>query len=178
MRTIACLSVRQPWASLLAHGIKSIENRNFVCRNRELFAIHAGKTWGAEEQAVYEQLLQIAIEMGDERRQDVIYRSKNMLGGFVGVANLRECIGEKDWYAHGGRPFDGRQNWFTEPVGWFFTGARPFSMLVPYRGQQGIFRVPAAHLPLAEVAALSAGELAGRQLFKYFRRENSPRITK
>ncbi len=151
-KTIACLSIRQPWASLLVHGIKTIENRSFFCRNRELFGIHASKTWGKDEQAAYDHLLQIAIEMRDVRRQDIIYRSKDMRGGFVGTANLRDCIGAEEWYEHGGWPFDGRKNWFVGPVGWFFTGARSFRVLVPYRGQQGIFRVPASHLPLEDVA--------------------------
>lgn len=146
-KTIACLSVRQPWASLIVHGIKLIENRTFFIKNREMFVIHAGKTWGKDEQHAYEQLFQIAIEMGDKWRQDILYRSRSMLGGFVGVARLRSCVGEKEWYADGGGAFDGRTNWFVGPVGWYFTGARAFPFLVPYRGQQGVFRVPVGHVP-------------------------------
>lgn len=153
-RTIACLSVRQPWASLIVHGIKPIENRSFFCKNRELFAIHAGKTWGDDEEIAYAQLFQIALEMRDERRQDILYRSRYMLGGFVGVARLRSCISEQEWFADGGREFDGKHQWFIGLVGWFFTGARAFSRLVSYKGQRGIFRVPFSHV-------VSAGQEGG-----------------
>ena len=38
------LTIKQPWASLLAHGIKDIENRTWNTAFRGKFLIHAGKT--------------------------------------------------------------------------------------------------------------------------------------
>ncbi len=84
MSTIACLSIRQPWASLCAWGIKHIENRTWHCALREPLIIHAGKTWKAEEQAAYDELMQIAITMRDTRRQEILFLSRSLLGGFVG----------------------------------------------------------------------------------------------
>ena len=42
---IPALSFRQPWAWVVAKGIKPIENRNWPTEYRGLFLIHAGKTW-------------------------------------------------------------------------------------------------------------------------------------
>ena len=144
---IPCLSVRQPWASLIVHGIKPIENRMWSCVLRKRIAIHASKTWGRDEKDAFDMLLQIAIDHGDTRRQDILYMSRNLLGGFVGSAHLRDCIGEREWYAKGGGKFDGWTSWFVGPIGWYFTGARPFDVFVPYRGQRGLFNIPAADLP-------------------------------
>ena len=38
------LTVRQPWASLIVSGMKSIENRNWTTSFRGRLLIHAGKT--------------------------------------------------------------------------------------------------------------------------------------
>lgn len=41
------ISIKQPWASLIAHGIKDIENRNWKCPQKYIgqrVLIHASKT--------------------------------------------------------------------------------------------------------------------------------------
>jgi hypothetical protein len=38
-----CLSIRQPWAWLVAHGWKNIENRTWPTGFRGRFLIHAAK---------------------------------------------------------------------------------------------------------------------------------------
>ena len=40
--TVSCLSVRQPWAWLIVHGYKDIENRTWPTRHRGDTVIHAG----------------------------------------------------------------------------------------------------------------------------------------
>ncbi len=140
--TMACLSVRQPWASLCVWGIKPFENRTWHCALRGPLVIHAGKTWKDEEQAAHDELLQIAINMGDARRQEILTLSRSLLGGFVGVVNMVGCVGEREYYKGGGKPYDGRHAWFTGPYGFQFADARPFPRLVPYKGMQGIFRAP------------------------------------
>ncbi len=147
MSTIACLSIRQPWASLCAWGIKPYENRAWYCAIREPLLIHAGKTWKAEEQAAYDELLQIAINMRDTRRQEIIAMSRSLLGGFVGVVNMVGCVGEREYYKGGGKAYNGWDGWFTGPYGFHFADARHFPQLAPYKGAQGIFRVPVRDVP-------------------------------
>ncbi len=38
-----CLTVRQPWATLIALGIKTVENRTWFTKHRGPLLIHAGK---------------------------------------------------------------------------------------------------------------------------------------
>ena len=40
-----CLSVRQPWASLIVSGFKSVENRSWKTDYRGTIAIHASGTY-------------------------------------------------------------------------------------------------------------------------------------
>lgn len=143
-RPYACLSVRQPWASLIVAGIKPIENRPKPCRFRGKLVIHASKTWGRDERQAYDELLQIAIDMGDARRQDIIYRSKDLRGGLVGWCNMRGYIDADEWFKGGGLGYDGRHEWFVGPFGYILTGAREFPHLISFKGQLGIFNVPAS----------------------------------
>lgn len=39
------LTIRQPWASLIAHGVKTIETRSWSTKYRGPLAIHAGHRW-------------------------------------------------------------------------------------------------------------------------------------
>ena len=66
--SLACVSVRQPWASLCAWGIKPVENRTWYCAYRGPILIHASKTWTKSEEEDYQTLLTIAIRIGDQRR--------------------------------------------------------------------------------------------------------------
>ena len=39
------LTIKQPWASLIAHGVKDIENRTWKTKYRGKILIHAAATW-------------------------------------------------------------------------------------------------------------------------------------
>jgi hypothetical protein len=47
--TLPCLSLRQPWAWLVLHGGKNIENRKWNTRHRGTFLIHAAKGMTIDE---------------------------------------------------------------------------------------------------------------------------------
>jgi hypothetical protein len=42
---VKALTVKQPWAWAIAHGLKSIENRSRPTKHRGPLAIHAGAAW-------------------------------------------------------------------------------------------------------------------------------------
>ena len=78
--TYACVSVRQPWADLLVSGIKSVENRSWKCAHRGPLLIHAGKTWGRDEQSAHDRLLENALHALHHRMVEVLtslYTTKN-----------------------------------------------------------------------------------------------------
>lgn len=142
-RFISCLSVRQPWASLLVTGIKNIENRTWYSSHRGRILIHASKTWGPDEELAHARLMDFAIAMRDDRRQYILSCVKDNLGGIIGECEMQSCITSEDWFVHGGLPYDGKHEWFTGPYGYLMTNAVMYRRIIPYRGQQKLFLVSA-----------------------------------
>jgi len=42
---VKALSLREPWASFMIHGIKTIENRNWPTKYRGTVLVHASSWW-------------------------------------------------------------------------------------------------------------------------------------
>lgn len=111
------LSIRQPWAWLIAHGHKPVENRSWPTPHRGDLLIHAGQQFDADGLASvlqhFPQLRAVLPQQYD-------------LGGIVGRAQLVNCV------QHHASP------WFTGPYGFVMFDARPLPF-VRLRGQLGIF---------------------------------------
>jgi ASCH domain len=86
------LSVRQPWAWLIVHRYKPVENRTWPTRYRGPVAIHASASKNAEEYAealwgIRSLWMTQSIPVPPLPDESVIER-----GGFVGVAQLTDCV--------------------------------------------------------------------------------------
>lgn len=112
------LSIRQPWAWLIANGIKRIENRKWSTSFRGPFFVHAGK--GFDHQA-YEW---ITKTMSFEIPEPKSYA----LGGIVGKAEIIDCVKQHP------------SKWFFGPYGFVLTDASPLPF-IPLKGQLGFFMV-------------------------------------
>jgi len=127
------LSLKQPWATLLAHGLKTVEIRRWPTRLRGRILIHAARVPDPQPWA-WQQLppeLRAAAEQ---------------VGGIVGVGELTGCLVYRDAVAfaadqprHLNDPA-----WFRPPVLYGFT----FTQLTPlrfrrYPGWVRFFRVEA-----------------------------------
>lgn len=80
---LKALSVQQPWAWLLAHGHKDVENRTWRTKHRGEFLIHAGK--GFDKQGyefVRKYFPHIAMPQIEEFER----------GGIVGKAKVVDCV--------------------------------------------------------------------------------------
>jgi len=119
-----CLSVRQPWAWLLVHGPKDVENRTWETRYRGPLLIHASKTPEAEDWRWLVDKGHKILPLDDLPR-----------GAIIGAMNLVDCSKtcRSDWHNPG--------CW-----GWYVASPRVLPAPIPYRGQQGIFPVPATVL--------------------------------
>jgi len=86
---IAVLTVRQPWATLLAHGLKKFETRSWRTIYRGPIAIHASKTFDAESRHWAIQTPEIA-----ELIARCGYRNANELplGVILAIGNLVGCF--------------------------------------------------------------------------------------
>jgi len=93
------LSVKQPWAALLAAGIKTIEIRSWPTRRRGRVLIHAGK---------------VADERPEGWSRIVTPELAALRGGIIGVGDLMACKG----YASA-RTFASDAELHLNDPGWF-----------------------------------------------------------
>ncbi len=111
------LSVRQPWAWLIIHGFKDIENRTWKTNYRGPILIHASKTF--EGAGMVEQIMKVPLP-------EVFSR-----GGIIGMVDLVDCVTESG------------SRWFAGPYGWVLRNARPLPFRA-IRGRLGLFEVEEA----------------------------------
>lgn len=125
------ISVRQPWAALIVHGIKPVENRTWTTTYRGPVLIHAGKKLDIDgEIFLHENALEtVGARLIDSSPEWLTYdTSGRPRGGIVGRAKLVDVV-----VTHPS-PF------FTGPFGWVFENAEPLPFH-PCRGQLGLFRM-------------------------------------
>ena len=119
------LSIRQPWAWLISHGYKNIENRDWPTRFRGPFLIHAGKTMTLDEYFACDLYLR-----GFHWGQSILARmpppAELPRGGIVGQAMLLDCV-----TAHSSEWFEGRFGFVVEE-------AKPLPFLA-CKGSLGFF---------------------------------------
>lgn len=139
------LSIRQPYAWLIVHGIEDVENRSWHTHYRGPLLIHASQAVDAEDiRIMRERLAEQGITLPEELPR----------GGIVGVATLVDCIErvEISWWRRllcrllgkdrvSGCVDQPESIWFEGPYGFILRDARPLPF-VPWRGQQKFFDVP------------------------------------
>ena len=116
------ISIRQPWAWLIVHGYKDIENRSWKTKYRGPVYIHAGKLLSKDEFIDAELVangLGITIPQPDELT----------FGSIIGIATITNCVSESN------------SPWFSGAYGFKLKNATPLDNPIPYRGQLGFFKV-------------------------------------
>lgn len=117
------LSIRQPWAWLIVHGHKDIENRGWWTRVRGRVLIHASKTYSQSVHHDYTWAIDGDFGIQLQSFQEI------ERGGIVGAVDIVDCVRD-----HQSRWKD-RDSW-----GFVLANAEqlPFK---PLRGQLGFFEV-------------------------------------
>jgi hypothetical protein len=134
--TIACLSIRQPYAHWLSNpqlfldkGLKkpkTIENRDWNTKYRGPLLLHASATFEEDALAYW------SARVGPGFKQIVpMHKSGYTLRAIVGIATLADVVTESD------------DPWFVGEYGFVLKDARPIEP-IPYRGQLKLFPVPAS----------------------------------
>lgn len=140
---IPALSVMQPWAHLIIHRFKSIENRSRRCHYRGQILIHAGLK--VDESADISMLRGWhPVADREDPALSKAYRAAGQAGeihrgGIVGIAEVVDCIDTSD------------DPYFVGPFGWVLANARPLRFQ-RCRGMLGFFD-PKIEVDLSEVAA-------------------------
>lgn len=138
--SIPVLSVCQPYAHLIVHGPKRIENRTWATKYRGWIGIHAstGRRY-----------------MKDRDDFEALNGKILMFGAVIGVAKLAACIRREQAQGTRQRALHPMPNasmpdafgwvfddpWFEGPVGWVLLEARSIEPIV-CRGKTGLFRLP------------------------------------
>lgn len=123
------LSIRQPWAWLIIHGGKDIENRMWSTRVRGRILVHAAQGMTRDEWkdawlfAAGSGASPKAIEAGLTR--DNIER-----GGIVGSVEIVDCVQASN------------SRWFMGSHGFVLRDPQPLPFR-PLKGRLGFFEVPA-----------------------------------
>lgn len=76
------ITIKQPWATLIALGLKEFETRSWATKYRGPIAIHAGKSLDFE---AYLECMQVLKEHGYKTHADL------PKGAVIATANLIEC---------------------------------------------------------------------------------------
>jgi hypothetical protein len=125
------LSIKQPWASLIAWGWKDVENRTRRTNFRGRFLIHASKSCTPKE---WDYALEfIAARSPDLHKmlmQDSSFKFDALpRGAIIGSAEIVDCVEASV------------SRWFVGDYGYVIKRAalRP---IVPYKGMLGFFNVP------------------------------------
>jgi len=123
---VKCLSIRQPWAWLVANGWKNIENRTWRTNYRGRLLIHAA---GGMTRGEWHACLLFVCGFAPGLVAQIPTPENLPRGGIVGEAVLLDCVQE-----HG-------SDWFCGPWGWVLADARPLPFRL-CRGRLGLFRDP------------------------------------
>lgn len=126
------LSIRQPWAWLIIHGHKDVENRGWSTRYTGPILIHASK---GMTKAEYEDVNMMLL-FGEVGTLGIQLPEMEALerGGIVGSATIAACLTNSD------------SPWFFGPHGFLVRDAKPLPF-VPFKGALGFFDVPDGLLP-------------------------------
>lgn len=121
------LSILQPWAWLIVHGYKDIENRTWRTNFRGRFLVHAGKRWGREQ--VNDYLWVIAnTDIGLDIPPLFAFENEvGFRGAIVGEATITDCISQSN------------SMWFNGPYGFLLSNPRAYDQPIPQRGALGFF---------------------------------------
>lgn len=123
------LSIRQPWAWLIAAGHKDIENRTWRTSYRGPLLIHASQGMTMREYEETDAFLAFTHQIKHIRLPDPKELER---GGIVGVADLVAVD----------PPSNRKSPWHMEGCyGLYLRNARPLPF-IPYKGQLSIFDVP------------------------------------
>lgn len=142
------ISLWQPWATLMALGLKNIETRSWPTKYQGALLIHASLKMNRSLLAISGPIKEALSQRGFTSIADL------PRGGIIGKVELIGCLKITE------------HNTPTEPelsfgdytpgrYAWICANAKPFKKIIPYRGYQGLFNVPDEVLRVCRVCGCS-----------------------
>lgn len=122
------ISIRQPWAWMIIHGGKDIENRVWKTSFRGPVLIHAAKGMTVEEYISARDFAnRIWAETGKPNTKGVTGGTLER-GGIIGVVDLIDCVTQS------------QSPWFTGNYGFVMANPRPLPFH-PCKGALSFFKI-------------------------------------
>jgi hypothetical protein len=134
------LSIRQPWAWMIIHADKDVENRDWPTKVRGRILIHAAKTvtivdWNSAWDFSY------GTDAPRKANEAGLTRQNIERGGIIGSVEVYACVTQSS------------SRWFMGRYGFLLRDPMPLPF-TPWRGQLGFFDVPLQELPTETREAL------------------------
>lgn len=145
------ISLHQPYASLIAAGLKKVETRSWPTTHRGWLAIHAAKAWRIEQRAAMRRIAEMQPRLFGE-----LFDPHEMpLGAIVAVARLVDCRRMDEAWILEQREIElDVGGWEVGRYGWVLEDVRPVRPAVALCGRQGLFEVDPRALPYEVVTQL------------------------
>lgn len=138
------ITIRQPWATLIADGFKPVENRKWLSHYRGPLAIHAAKGCTLKE---YSDALRFCRNMGITWDKPLDLPGVIVRGAVIAVVDMVGCVE------------DHPSLFFTGPWGHVYQNVRKIEP-VPCSGALGLWELPADVLAQVEARLLGLGRVA------------------
>ncbi|BBH46950.1 ASCH domain-containing protein [Pseudomonas sp. KU43P] len=122
------LSIRQPWAWLIIHGDKDIENRSWHTKFRGRFLVHAAQGMTRREWS------DAVVFCNEHRLALPPHWSQLQRGGIIGSVELTDSVDTST------------SPWYMGEKGFVLCDPRPWAF-TPLKGRLGFFDVPAGVSP-------------------------------
>ncbi len=116
------LSIRQPWAWLIIHGGKDVENRSWHTKYRGRFLVHAAKGMTSDE---FTQAMLYCLDRG----LTLPDRDDMQCGGIIGSVELVDSLDHSD------------SPWYMGEKAFLLQDPKPLSF-TPLKGRLNFFEVP------------------------------------
>jgi len=121
------LSIRQPWAWLIIHGGKDIENRSWHTKFRGRFLVHASQGMTRGE---YDEALELVHDIGSMELYQRFPSFNNLPRGvIVGSVELVDSLDTSD------------SPWYMGQKAFLLRDPKPLAF-TPLKGRLGFFKVP------------------------------------
>ena len=136
------ITVKLPWAWLLIHSTKDIENRNWFSQHKGDTAIHCSKSI---ERAEYEAAKQFIQDNGLEVQLPSIEALKPFAGKIIGIVDIIGCVKQS------------QSRWFVGRFGFVCRSPKKLLNPVAISGSLGFWEIPTEESQMVEMQ-IAGGE--------------------
>lgn len=154
------LSIKQPWASLIAHGIKDIENRTWKTSFRGRIYIHASGKWDVRSNGnnpndifTWDQLKAIPDIVGSNFLDYgvIVKDHETPLSAIIGEIEIVDCVinHESIWAEKTEGVTVGNQFYYKKPIyNWVLANPVLYEEPIPAKGKLSFWEPDAQTLEL------------------------------